>query len=106
MHWPTHVARPGCFLLLGGLLLIWGAGCTSDNDDSRGGGKGSAEQCPPLTSQEVKDLCNKAFTDCLETPIQSIWGEKFNHSQCINCRNVCTQEGGIWPAQADGLPCQ
>jgi hypothetical protein len=106
MYRPAHVARPGCFLLLGGLLLSFGAACTSDNEDSRSGDKGGTEPCPPLIYKEMKDICHKAFTECLETPIQSIWGEKFNHSQCINCRNVCMQERGIWPTQADGLPCQ
>jgi hypothetical protein len=58
-----------------------------------------------LSPEEIKRNCNEEFTQCLETPVQSIRGPKFDHSQCVGCRDLCMQRKGIWPSEANGKPC-
>ena len=98
--------RPGLatpFLSLLGLLGLAIAGCTGERDS--GEGQGGSGQCPALSPQEMTQLCNEAFTQCLGTTIQGIRGEKYKHSHCVNCRNVCMRQSGVWPTQVEGTPC-
>jgi hypothetical protein len=103
---PGLDTRAGCVSVLGGLLLgLAVAGCTGERDFGGGGQDGSG-QCPALSPQEITKTCNEAFTQCLGTSIQGIRGEKYKHSHCVNCRNVCMRQSGAWPAQVEGTPCQ
>lgn len=65
----------------------------------------SKEDTVELTPAELKKRCDEEFTHCLGTPVQSIRGPKFDHSQCVACRDLCMQNAGVWPAQANDKPC-
>lgn len=106
MRWSKLSARPS-FLssLLGGLLLgLVAAACTGDQDFGNRG-KGGSGQCPALSYEEMKEVCHQAFTDCLHTHIQSIPSGRSKHSQCVFCRDLCMQAGGVWPNRAHGGQC-
>lgn len=103
MRWPGHFARRGISVLLVGLPLGWAAGCTGDND--AGGGKGGAGQCPALTYEEQREVCNEALTRCLNTRLQGIASGRKKHSHCMACADRCMQQEGAWPAKYLGKPC-
>ncbi|MRG91164.1 hypothetical protein [Polyangium spumosum] len=54
-------------------------------------------------------LCDRALTECLNSPRQSDWGDVPNSSRCVWCRKLCNEKG--WPEQVpvhDGkfVPCR
>jgi hypothetical protein len=61
-------------------------------------------QCLPYP--ELKRRCDEAFTNCLDSPIQSIPGDKRGHSQCYPCRDLCMRGNGVWPDLALNKPCR
>jgi hypothetical protein len=73
-------------------------GC-STLEDSPGIG-----QCLPYP--EVKKRCDEAFTNRLDSKIQSIPGDKRGHSQCYPCRDLCMRGNGVWPDSALNKPCR
>lgn len=80
------------------VLLSVTVGCSS-LDDPPGGG-----QCLPHSEEQAQ--CDQAFTKCLGSKIQSIPSGTSGHSQCHTCRDLCMQNGGIWPDKALGRPCR
>ncbi len=105
MRRPGLATRSSFISVLGGLLLgLAAAGCTGERDFG-GGGQGGSGQCPVLSYEEMKEVCHQAFTDCLHTGIQSIPSGRSKHSQCVYCRDLCMQAGGVWPKRAQGGPC-
>jgi hypothetical protein len=79
-------------------LLELIGGCSLTDDPLDGG------QC--LSYPEKKKRCDDAFTDCLDSWIQSIPGDKKGHSQCHPCRDLCMQNNGVWPGSALNKPCR
>jgi len=80
--------------------IIWATVAGGSSlDDPPGGG-----QCLPF--EEAQKKCGEAFTACLGTRIQSIRSGTAGHSQCHTCRDLCMQNGGIWPDKALGRPCR
>jgi hypothetical protein len=78
--------------------------CTEGNEPPKGAEKG-VEQC--LTYEDVRERCNTAFTECLNSRIQSIRSRSSGHSLCHICQDVCMQENGVWPDKLwDGRPCR
>lgn len=104
-RWLERAASRSMVLPLSGLLMMWAVGCT-ESDPPGGSGRRGFGQCPAMTYKEMRETCNAALSRCLETGIQGIQGEKYKHSQCLACANVCMQEGGVWPSQALGKPCK
>lgn len=104
MRGQNHAARWSFYSLLAGLALGWTAGCVEDDAAGRSGKRG-LQQCPALTYEEFKKVCDAAFTDCLHTDIQGIRSGRDKHSQCVACRDKCMQDQGIWPLKYLGRPC-
>lgn len=92
--------------LLGTTLLALAIACSAFDPPDEGGRAGTG-QCPaPLSYEEVKERCNEAFTECLETHVQSKPGGLWGHSRCIDCRDECMRQKGIWPQRLlTGKPC-
>lgn len=62
-------------------------------------------ECLPY--EEVRKRCNQAFTDCLDSRIQSIRSDTSGHSLCHVCQDVCMQNNAVWPDRLwDGRPCR
>ena len=90
------------------ILVLMAAGCTELGElPERGGGTGNAIQCvPELPYHEKKKRCDNQFKLCLDSHIQRIWSDRFGHSQCWPCKDVCMQSNGNWPDTFDGKPCR
>src|SRR5262249_26793720 len=55
---------------------------------------------------EKGDSCDELFTGFLGPRVPSPAGPLARHSQCHACRDVCVQEGGVWPEVANEKPCR
>lgn len=56
--------------------------------------------------EAVREIsCDDHFTKCLDTDVADIPGPLWGHSQCHACRDVCVQNGGVWPSKANGKRC-
>ncbi|WP_375771256.1 hypothetical protein NR798_10260 [Archangium gephyra] len=67
--------------------------------------EGSKDKTTELSWQEFKKICYAKYTGCLDTAVQGIDGPLYKHSQCVACRDVCMQNKGAWPSEANGKPC-
>jgi hypothetical protein len=103
MRWTGHVARRSLPALLAGLSLGWAAGCIGDGNPEDG--RRGTGQCPALTYEEQREVCNEALTRCLHTHIQGISSGRKKHSHCMACADRCMQQQGVWPAKYLGKPC-
>lgn len=92
---------------VGATLVMLTTSCTEPGDPPGSGGGGNAGQCvPELSYREKKRRCDEQFSNCLDSHIQSIWSDRFGHSQCWPCKDVCMQSNGVWPDTFDGRPCR
>lgn len=92
-------------VVISGVMVV--TGCTELGELPERGGAGNAIQCvPELPYQEKKKRCDEQFKLCLDSHIQSIWSDRFGHSQCWPCKDVCMQSNGKWPDTFDGKPCR
>lgn len=91
--------------LMAAAALVLTTQCTEGNEPPSSAGRNAAEQC--LSYREIKNQCDEAFTQCLNSHIQSIPSMTRGHSLCWPCKDVCMQENGSWPAELpDGRPCR
>lgn len=67
--------------------------------------EGTKDKTTEMTWQEIKKNCDEGFTRCLDTAVQSQRGPLYKHSQCAACRDVCVQNKGVWPAEANEKAC-
>jgi hypothetical protein len=106
MSRSTHIRRSSslCSILLAASTLVLTTRCTEEKESPEEA-RASAEQCLPY--EEVKNRCNRALNDCLDSPIQSIGSWTSGHSLCLICKDVCMQKNGVWPDKLwDGRPCR
>lgn len=106
MSGPMHIRRPAPLraILVASAVLALTIRCTEGDEPLERAGK-NVEQCLPY--EEVRKRCNQAFSNCLDSPIQSIPSETSGHSLCHVCQDVCMQKNGIWPDRLrDGRPCR
>ncbi|MDR2407106.1 MAG: RHS repeat-associated core domain-containing protein, partial [Bacteroidales bacterium] len=50
-----------------------------------------------INKPKPTDECDAKFTACLGSSLQSVPGGAYGTSRCMDCRDECKRQGGIWP---------
>lgn len=50
--------------------------------------------------RDAERACQIHYVDCLMTEVADRKGHKHGHTRCLECRNACMQNKGVWPSRA------